>query len=199
MKSLKILQVLAKIGKIASKVVYICCLVGFCGCIFGIIALAVGADVVKVSGVTLEVLLKREADTSLSTVYTAIASAILLCAGEACVAKIAERYFKNETERGTPFSIEGAKELFKLGVCVIAIPLCSLVLANIIQEIMAAAMTDVVKAKLEGWSSVGLGAAFIVMSLMCRYGSELKDKSGNADAAETEIKDDKKEEDGKND
>lgn len=99
----------------------------------------------------------------------------------------------------TGFPYDGAKELFRLGVCVIAIPLCSLVLANIIQEIMAAAMTDVVKAKLEGWASVGLGAAFIVMSLMCRYGSELKDKSGNADAAETEIKDDKKEEDGKND
>lgn len=199
MKSLKVLQVLAKIGKIVSKVVYICCLVGFCGCIFGIIALAVGADVVKIGGVTLDVLLKSEADTSLSTVYTAIASAIPLCAGGAAVAKIAERYFKRELETGTPFSEEGAKELFKLGVYIIVLPLCSLVLANIIQDIMAKVMTDVVKTKLEGWTSVGLGVAFIVMALMCRYGSELNDKRESESDDEKKIKDDEKDENGEND
>lgn len=190
MKTLKTIQTLSKIGKIVSKVVYICCIVGFSGCIFGIIALAVGADVVKIGGVTLDVLLKREADVSLSTLYTVIASAMPLCAGGAALAKIAERYFSHELKDGTPFSAEGAKELLMLGIWIIVIPLCSVVVANIVQEIMAAVMTDVVKTKLEGWTSVGLGIAFIVMAIMCRYGYELSSKSDD----KTEV-DDKDEDD----
>lgn len=181
MKTLKTIQTLSKIGKIASKVIYICCLIGFCGCIFGIIMLAVGADVVKIDGVTLDALLKKEADVSLSTVYTAIASAIPLCAGGAALAKIAERYFSHELKDGTPFSTGGAKELLRLGVYVIIIPLCSVIVANIVQEIMAAAMADVVKTKLEGWSSVGLGIAFIVMAIICRYGAELSSENDDND------------------
>jgi len=39
MNTLKTIQTLSKIGKILSKIVYICCEVGFCGCIVGIISL----------------------------------------------------------------------------------------------------------------------------------------------------------------
>ncbi len=195
MKSLKVLQVLAKIGKIASKIVFVCCIVGFCACLFGIIALAIGSDAVKIGGVTLDSVLKKEADMSLSTLYTVIASAMPLCAGGAVLAKIAERYFSHELAKGTPFNAEGAKELFKLGIWTIVIPLCSLVVANIVQSVMAAFMTDVVKTKLEGWASIGLGVAFIIMSLMCRYGSDVS-KEKEISEEETEECDD---DDGEND
>ncbi len=39
MSTLKTIQTLSKIGRILSKTVYICCVVGFCGCIVGIISL----------------------------------------------------------------------------------------------------------------------------------------------------------------
>ena len=39
MNTLKTIQTLSKIGRILSKIVYICCVVGFCGCIIGIVSL----------------------------------------------------------------------------------------------------------------------------------------------------------------
>ena len=50
MNTLKTIQTLSKIGKILSKIVYICCVVGFCGCIVGIISLGLGGVVPQQMG-----------------------------------------------------------------------------------------------------------------------------------------------------
>ena len=44
MNTLKTIQGLSRIGKILSKIIFICCIVGFCGCIAGMVSLALGAE-----------------------------------------------------------------------------------------------------------------------------------------------------------
>ena len=41
---------------------------------------------------------------------------LIVCAGQAVLAKFAETYFKNKLQAGTPFTFGGAKELLRLGV-----------------------------------------------------------------------------------
>ncbi len=171
-KSLNTIQILSKIGKIFSKVCYILAIVGFCGCVVGIIALIVGEKAVELSCMTLQGIIELEGGVTLGTVYSAIAVGILLCAGEFAVSLLAYRYFSHELEAGTPFTLEGANELLRLGIHVIWIPIAATVAAKIAHEIIAGLMVGVAPVELS-CDEVAFGVMFIVMSVLCRYGAEL--------------------------
>ena len=118
MKTLNIIQKLSKIGKVLCKIMFIFCIIGFCGCIVGIFSMALGAETLKFGGVTLESILNTEAEVTIGTVYAAMAAGMILCAGEAVLAKFAEHYFKRELADGTPFTFAGAKEMQRLGILI---------------------------------------------------------------------------------
>lgn len=186
MKTLNTIQTLAKIGKILSKIIFIFCLIGVIGSIVGIIGLAVIPDGFKIGGVTIHGIIQKNAEISMGTCYTVMAVAIVLCAGEAVLCKLAEKYFKNELAAGTPFTLDGAKELMRLGICTICIPLGTTVLSGIIYAVMRHFLSDVAETNLSNTVSIGLGVMFIIMSLVCRYGAEMTqkkeaDQKGNKD------------------
>jgi len=179
MKTLKSIQTLAKIGKIFSKIIFIFSLIGGIGCIAGIISLALIPEGFKIGSVTIRGLIEKSADISVGTLYAAMATGIVLCAGEAVISKLAERYFKHETEDGTPFTRGGAKELMRLGICTICIPLGTSVIANIVFQIMKTSLAGVAELDLGYTASVGLGVMFIVTSLICKYGAEMNEVKNN--------------------
>ena len=86
MSTLKTIQTLSKIGRILSKIVYICCVVGFCGCIVGIISLGLGGEVFKLGSVTIHSIIESHSHMSMPALYTAMAVGIVLCAAEAVYA-----------------------------------------------------------------------------------------------------------------
>lgn len=172
MKTLNAIQILSKIGKVFSKIVSICCIVGFIGCAVGSLALLIGAETIKLSGMTLHSILETEAGVSAATVWAAIAAGMILCIGEFFVSRMACRYFENELTAGTPFTEEGAKELFHLGISTIWIPIVSAVLARVAQEVIEQFMGAAETLTLDSFDSVALGVMFIVMSLLCRHGAE---------------------------
>lgn len=179
MKSLDTIQTLSKIGKVLSKIIFICCTIGFIGCAVGIVALLIGEQSFKIGGVTLHSILQTEAGISEGTIWSAIAAGMILCAGEFAVSRMAYRYFTHELEAGTPFTLDGAKELLHLGISVIWIPIVSVVLAQVAHGVIGQMMENVEPMSLDGFSSVALGVMFIVMSLLCRHGAELREKSVN--------------------
>ena len=181
MKTLRIIQTLAKIGKIISKIIFICSLVGGIGCIVGIISLAAIPEGLKIGGVTLHAMIEKSAGISMETYYAAMAVGVIFCAGEAVLARIAERYFKNELNVGTPFTFEGAKELLRLGICAVCIPVGTAILSAIVFQIMKACFANVSDFSMSDSVSFGLGVAMIVTSLLCKYGAELS-QSGSAQA-----------------
>lgn len=175
MKTLNNIQKLSKIGKVLSRIVFIFCIIGFCGCIVGIISMALGAPTLKIGGVTLESILSIEAGVTAGTAYAAMAAGMILCAGEAVLSKFAEHYFKRELADGTPFNLGGAKELMRLGIFTICIPIGTQMIAEIVYAVMEQTLHGVAPFQLGHSTFVELGVMFIVMSLVCRYGAELRE------------------------
>ena len=175
MKTLNNIQKLSKIGKVLSRLVFVFCIIGFCGCIVGILSMALGAPTLKIGGVTLKSILSIEAEVTTGTAYAAMAAGMILCAGEAVLAKFAEHYFKHELADGTPFDLGGAKELMRLGILAICIPIGTQMIAEIVYAVMEQAMQGVAPFQLDYSGSVALGVMFIVMSLGCRYGADLRE------------------------
>lgn len=177
MKTLNNIQKLSKIGKVLSKIVFIFCIVGFCGCIVGILSMALGAPPLKIGGVTLKSILNTEAKVTIGAVYAAMATGMILCAGEAVLAKFAEHYFKRELAEGTPFSHCCAKEMQRLGILTICIPIGTQIVAEIVYAVMEQTVQGVAPLRLDNNGSVALGVMFIVLSLICRCGTEIYEES----------------------
>lgn len=175
MKTLNTIQILSKIGKILSKIIYICCIIGTVGCAIGMASLPFAdTGVLKIGGVTIYGLIVNRAGIDLNSLYSLMTGAMIVCIGQAVTAKFAEGYFAHELTAGTPFTLSGAKELFRLGIVTICVPLGSLILAQIISAIVAELIGCGEAFKLDGGDSVALGVMFIFMSLLCRYGAELQ-------------------------
>ncbi len=178
-KTLKAIQVLAKIGKVLSKIVNICCIVGFCLCAVGIICLALmDTNGVQLGGVTIQGVIEANSGMSKAAIYTATAAAAVFTAAEAVLSQFAYIYFKRETDDGTPFTKRGAKELMRLGILAIVLPVCAAVICSIGVAAVSRFYPDVAVLQKNSFTFAGLGVMFIVSSLFCRYGAELKGNRG---------------------
>ncbi len=180
MKTLNTIQTLSKIGKILSKIVYICCIIGIVGCAVGIVSLPFAdTGILKIGGVTIYGLIVNRAGIDLNSLYPLMTGAMIVCIGQAVTAKFAERYFSHELTAGTPFTLAGANELLRLGIITICVPLGSLILAQIVSSIVAEFIGCGEAFKIEGGDSVALGVMCILMSLLCKYGAECRENKEN--------------------
>lgn len=179
MKTLKTIQTLSKIGRILSKIIFICCVIGAAGCAIGMVSLPFAdTGVLKIGGVTVYGLIVNRTGIDLNSLYPLMTGAMLVCVGQAVTAKFAAGYFAHELTAGTPFTLAGAKELLRLGIITICVPLGALLLAQIVSGVMAEIIGCGEMLQLDGGDSVILGVMFLFMSLLCRYGAELREKSG---------------------
>lgn len=177
MKYLQAIQTISKIGEILSKIIFICCLVGAIGCAVGIVSLPFGdKGLFKIGGVTVYGLIANKSGIEPDSFYPTLAGFLIVCIGQAIPAKFAEKYFVHELAAGTPFTVEGGKELLRLGILTISVPLGSLILAKIVCRLVEKIVGCSEAIELSGTDSVALGIMFIVMSLMCLYGAELLEK-----------------------
>ena len=180
MKTLKTIQALSKLGKILSKIAFIFSVIGFCGCIAGLLSLNFGnGGLIKIGGVTLHGLVFENLGFDIKSISAALAGWLIVCAGEAVLAKFAEVYFKNELKAGTPFTLDGAGELQRLGILALAIPLGSSLLGSIAEGLAAGLLNTETATAMELYvdneASLVLGLMFLLGSLLCRYGAEQKE------------------------
>ena len=176
MKTLNTIQTLSKIGKVLSRICYIFCLIGAIGCAVGLVSLPFAEQgIFKIGSVSIHGLIVNEAGIDLNGLYPLMIGAMIVCIGQAVTAKFAQRYFSHELAAGTPFTIDGAKALFRLGIITICVPLGSLILAQIISSIVAELIGCGEAFKPAGGDFVPLGVTFIFMSLLCKYGAECKE------------------------
>lgn len=119
----------------------------------------------------------------IKSISAALAGWLIVCAGEAVLAKFAEVYFKNELKAGTPFTLSGARELLRLGILTLAVPTGCVVAGRIVEGIAAGFMkterASSIGMYFDNAASIALGVMFIVISLLCRYGAELGKGDGN--------------------
>lgn len=191
MKSLKTIQTLSKVGKILSKIVFICSIIGICGYIIGIIALKVGANVLEAYGATFDAFFPAGSKITENTIYAFFISSTLVLIGEAVVAWFAERYFKRELKDGTPFTIEGSKQMLILGIIVICVPIVAQLFSEIAYTLMQSIFDNVADISINYGSSIGIGVMFILTSVICRYGAELNQNRENQEILKETIKEEK--------
>lgn len=125
MKTLKTIQTLSKIGKVLSNIAFIVSIVAACLCIAGTLCLNLGAEKI-LDNIAFDELIDISSEDTLAVANAALVGGILICIGEAVLAKFAAVYFKHELSAGTPFTHKGAGELKRLGILAIVIPVvCS--------------------------------------------------------------------------
>lgn len=175
MRSLGIIQTLAKIGKVLSTIVYICCIIGAICSLVGIACVPIADKALKINGVTFYTFIHTEAGISIGTLYATLAAGMIICICDAVIAKFAKNYFAAELIDGTPFTLRGAGELRRLGIICIAVSLGGAIVASIVNSIIAAILPAVAPlGELGDASSVGIGIVFIIMSVIFTYGAQIK-------------------------
>lgn len=102
------------------------------------------------------------------TLSTLIAD-VVGCAFGGALLWLFHRYLTHELADGTPFTFSGASELRRLGVVTIVLPLVSLCLQAIPYTVYDLSYPN----HMENGTSVLLGVALILASLVFRYGAEL--------------------------
>ena len=180
MKTLETIQKISSLGRILSRVAYIVSIVGFLICIAALAALCLNADdVMKIGGVTLHSVLSDKAGVENNGIAAVIIWWMTVLIGEAVTARFSVLYFSHEIEDGTPFTRSSSEELMRLGIITIAVPLASLVAAAIVTGIISAVLDTENVSELVAYEADGnivLGVMFIIGSLLCRHGAEIREE-----------------------
>lgn len=187
-KSLKTVQTVCKVCKVLAEIAFVLFVV--------IVALMLAAaiftgtgnfDALLLSGgVVLDDMLQQTGVTQDYMVAVFVCLTIIIAA-EAVVAKFINVYFKHELKAGTPFTFEGAKEMLRLGIITIAVPVGASVISAIYLTVVTADSGD--------WNfsvkiSLGMGLMFLALSPLLKHGTELRLRAQYAEEklAETESK-----------
>jgi len=183
--SLTTIQKLAKFARVLCRIAFVFSLIGAIGCLIGIICLGAGwYGSIQLGNITLHSIIEKSTEMSIGSMYASMAVGFILSLGEVFLSKLSENYFRHELAAGTPFTLEGAAELKKLGILTICIPIVAMALAGISYTVINSHFENVMDMHIDSYASVGLGIAFLIVSLLCRYGAELKQK---ADSTENTI------------
>lgn len=148
MNNSRVLQLIAQIGKILSKVAFVFSIIGICGCFVGLLSNVFGSGkVFKIGGVTIYGLLADFDAYNVKSISATLVAWLIVCIGQAVLAKFAELYFYNALMAGTPFTQVGARELRRLGILTMVIPTGCAVVAEVVQGIL----TGFMNVSVDGW------------------------------------------------
>lgn len=173
--TLSTIQVLCKLGKILSTIAFVCSVVAASLSMVGLVCLAAGVEkVFQMGGVTIHSIVANKAGMTTDQMISAISVWLIVIVAEAVLAWFAKTYFKRELAAGTPFTLEGAKELKRLGVLTIVLPLGANIVAAVVNGVLAEFLSNTWKFDVDNGGSVSLGIMFGVMALVCRYVAELE-------------------------
>lgn len=178
MKTLNLIQKLMKVGKIISKIIFICCCVVSIACFVSIGILAIVSNLpIEINGQTLVNYIMQTEKVNINELFPSMAALVFICAGEAVIAKFAEIYFNNELNKGNPFTFSGAKELLRLGILKISVPLVAAMIAEIASSIIAAIIDCRNNFSIDSGDNIIIGIMLIIISIIFKYGAEITNKS----------------------
>lgn len=184
MKSLNTIQTISKVIKIISKIIFILSIVGACLCAVGIIFTAAGTPVFKIGGVTVKSIIENAENLTTGTVVSELTAGLLISISTIIISKRFVSYFNRELKDGTPFTLDGAKEMQKLGIISICVSLGAQIAANIAHEIIAKIFSQTAELNFSFPSYVAVGVTLIIVAQICKYGAELQEKNNGASTEE---------------
>lgn len=181
-KNLSIIQKVYKVLRIVSKVVFILCIVGAVGCAVGVAGVALLQTILPFAELT--EITELEAEMSIPFAYISCIAGCIACIGEAIMAFYAERYFRHELEAGTPFTYEGANEIFKLGIISIIVPIATSLVAGILFGVFYIFFPEIAEPDLDMSFSLTSGLACLFASVIFKHGAELAESKTESEKVE---------------
>ncbi len=165
-KSLSILQTIAKVARIVCKVLFILCIIGGAGCLVGLVVSLILGPIFEATGMF-----------ALRMSAMGCVVGLVTCVGEAILFYMGERYFEHELAAATPFTQEGAKELFRLGIASLIISLSVSVISATVFGILLIFSPALPEADISMSWSLGTGLTLLLLSVIFRYGAELREQN----------------------
>ena len=182
-KTLSNILTVFKVAKIVAKVIFIICIVGGVGCLVGLAMLPMASALLSAS-------IFAEEGVDISSAYLGCIVGVITCAGEAVFAFLVERYCGHVLNAGTPFTFDGAKESFRLGIASIIISLATSIVAGIISiGFLLFSGPEAAQTDISMFVSLSTGLFFLFMSIIFKHGAEIK----SAHAEETQREEQKSE------
>ncbi len=179
-KTLNTIQTIMKVGRIIAKILFVLCIVGAVLSLFGFGLLIAAASLAE--------LIEANAEISIEDCYFGCISGCISCVAEAVLAWLAIKYFDHELAAGTPFTFDGAKELFRLGIINLAVMVGLSVVQNLIFGMLWIYFPTIEAP--DTTVSFTTGLAMLMLSLVFKHGAEISspyDSSFDGDVKE-EIK-----------
>lgn len=173
MKTLETIQKAFRVFQTIAKIIHMLCIVGAVMCGVGALCAITQYLGGQVFGITGEPLTLFSDATALPQMYVRLLAAAFMLAAEAVLFGISCGYLKVELADGTPFTVQGANRLRKLGIRFIYIPIIAISLSEAIavwQGVESIGKADI-------FGSVTTGIVLILVSLIFRYGAELEQKN----------------------
>lgn len=179
-KSLKTVQTICKVCKVLAEIAFVMFVVIVALMLVAAIFTGTGKmdALLSSGGVVLDDMLQQTGVTQDYMVAVLVCMTIIIAA-EAVVAKFINVYFKHELKAGTPFTFEGAKEMLRLGIITIAVPVGASLAATIVFDIMAAGSG--LDSEFNFEISLGMGLMFLALSPLLKHGTELRLRAQNAE------------------
>lgn len=179
-KSLKTVQTICKVCKVLAEIAFVMFVVIVALMLVAAIFTGTGKmdALLSSGGVVLDDMLQQTGVTQDYMVAVFVCLTIIIAA-EAVVAKFINVYFKHELKAGTPFTFEGAKEMLRLGIITIAVPVGASLAATIVFDIMAAGSG--LDSEFNFEISLGMGLMFLALSPLLKHGTELRLRAKNAE------------------
>ena len=173
-KTLSNLLTIFKVAKVLAKIAFILCIIGASGCVLGFFALS------AVDSFMPEALLSN--GISVNFAYFELIVGTVACIGTAVFSFFAGKYFKNVLDTGTPFSFDGAKECFRLGVDSIIISAAVALVSAIAAGVVAILENSLaLNSNIETSITFSTGLFFMFLSVIFKYGAELQPAPENID------------------
>lgn len=176
--TLATIQKFAKVGKILSKIALVMSIVGLVSISF-IIAATVASNFLPddFKEDVIYKFIEEKSYLSIGDLYISLAIGLIESIGLCIVSKYSNRYFKNELEVGTPFTLDGAKEILRLGIISLVVPLVTGTLCSAVYEIMKRVSEEITDPKLKFGIPAVMGISFIFLSFVFKFVAEKESMS----------------------
>lgn len=170
MKSLQTVQKTFRVFQILTQIAMILCFVWAGLAALGMLCGAVWYHSGAVIGTSQELLYRLTETGGLAELTGVLLTETIFALTDGILLAFAYRYLKGEQADGTPFTMEGARQIKNLGIRTIVLPMVAVIVAAVVSAIFhlhqsAGGNCDI---------NVAMGIGLILTSLVFRYGAEVE-------------------------
>ena len=171
-KTLSHIMLIFKIARIIAKIVFVFLIIGAVGCVIGLSVFPLLEGFL--SNQEISEVLVEEGIADIRMIYPVCIAGLIACVGELIFTFFSIRYFEKTLNDGTPFTLDGSKQCFRLGISAIIVSLSITVAISITFSIYAMLTSTIPEADTASGISLSTGLFFMFLSLIFKHGAELR-------------------------